>query len=145
LVGWGNVSSQGRVEVFYNDTWGTVCGDNWDLKDAKVVCCQLGFKGALAAVVSFAFENKKMWLSNVRCVGNETSIAECGHSGWGKGKCDSRCEHRRRLRREGHCLNRMNAGVVCIRGNFSNSLIPGHTTKRIPRRGKREPFKSSAQ
>ena len=145
MVGWGNVSSQGRVEVFYSDTWGTVCGDYWNLKDAKVVCRQLGFKGALAAVVSFAFENKKMWLSNVGCVGNETSIAECGNSGWGRGKCDRRCDHTWRPWRQGYCLNRMSAGVVCIRGDFFNSLIPGHTTKRIPRHGKREPFKSSAQ
>ena len=39
----GSISSQGRVEVCLNNTWGTVCDKMWGATDAGVVCKQLGF------------------------------------------------------------------------------------------------------
>ena len=85
----GNVASKGRVEVLYNGTWGTVCDDDWDLKDANVVCRQLGFPGAVAANTSAAFGEgeEQIWLDDVRCTGDESLLTDCGHGGWGNENC----------------------------------------------------------
>jgi hypothetical protein len=37
----------GRVEVLYNDTWGSVCDDYWRKYDADIVCRQLGYNESL--------------------------------------------------------------------------------------------------
>ena len=89
LVSPGMSLSSGRVEVLYNGTWGTICDDSWDLQDAEVVCRQLRYEGALSAPGEEAFGQGtgQIWLDDVKCVGNETLIAQCNHSGWGVHNC----------------------------------------------------------
>ena len=89
LVSSTNSLSSGRVEVFYNGTWGTICDDWWDLQDANVVCRQLGYDGALSAPRQAAFGRGtgQIWLDDVGCFGNEKSISQCGHQGWGIENC----------------------------------------------------------
>lgn len=43
----GNSENEGKVEVLYNGTWGSVCGNDWDIDDANVVCKMLGYARAL--------------------------------------------------------------------------------------------------
>ena len=41
----GSSDREGKVEICYNSVYGTVCDDQWDVLDARVVCNQLGFPG----------------------------------------------------------------------------------------------------
>ena len=85
----GYWKDEGRVEIFHNSIWGTVCDDGWDINDAQVVCRELGFDEAVSALTraKYGEGSGPIWLKNVQCVGNERSIMECQHSGWGNHKC----------------------------------------------------------
>lgn len=39
---------EGRLEVFYNNEWGTICDDDFSILAAQVACRELGFLGAVS-------------------------------------------------------------------------------------------------
>ena len=43
----GSGPHEGRVEVFHERRWGTVCDDVWDKTDGDVVCRMLGYQRAI--------------------------------------------------------------------------------------------------
>lgn len=89
----------GRVEVFHNKQWGTVCDDDWDLPDAEVVCWQLDCGRALSAPggSQFGQGSSFVWMSKTKCLGTEDALVNCQAMRWGV----SNCSHSR------------DAGVVC--------------------------------
>ena len=77
------------MEIKHNGVWGTVCDDDWDLIDAQVVCRELGFLYAFSAPTEahFGQGSGNIWLDNVACTGTESSLKNCGSTGWGSHNC----------------------------------------------------------
>ncbi|XP_063969890.1 scavenger receptor cysteine-rich type 1 protein M130-like isoform X4 [Lytechinus pictus] len=108
LAGHGSNIRQGRVEIFFEGRWGTICDDDWDLADADVVCRQFGYaEGAVAACTmmscgfprpnDFGEGSGPIWLDNVRCVGTEERITDCPANPIG----------------DQNCMHFEDAGVIC--------------------------------
>lgn len=78
LVG-GENPREGRVELYLSGQWGTVCDDGWTDHDAEVVCRQLGYSGlAKARVMAYFGEGTgPIHVDNVKCSGEEHSLADC--------------------------------------------------------------------
>ena len=108
LVNGWNSSCSGRVEIFIQGHWGTVCDDGWGLPDAQVVCRQLGCGNALFATQQAFFGPGQgpIGLDDIHCIGHESILTQCGHSGLGSHNC-------------GH---HEDAGVIC-EGNKHNEPV----------------------
>ena len=107
-------ATYGRVQIRRQDeTWGSICDDHWGSAEAKVVCAMLGYRGPSVALSGSAFGfiwPYQYYLDNVKCLGDEPSIAACQHQGW----------------RNENCFGTEHAGVMCSNGT-KPTLPPGET------------------
>ena len=105
----GSGPHEGRVEIFHDERWGTVCDDFWTVEDAAVVCRQLGYDGRAQALrrARFGEGEDPIWMDNVQCEGDEARLAECEFRGWGV--------H--------NCKHWEDAGVICGGPPASTSLV----------------------
>ncbi|XP_066551175.1 HHIP-like protein 1 [Amia ocellicauda] len=81
---------RGRVEIYVNGEWGTVCDDLWNDQAAAVVCQQLGFRYAVKASKHAEFgegRHLKILLDDIQCEGTEESLLDCKHAGIGRHNC----------------------------------------------------------
>ncbi|CAH2299027.1 lysyl oxidase homolog 3 isoform X1 [Pelobates cultripes] len=106
LAGYPRKHNEGRVEVFYNQEWGTICDDDFTMENAHILCRHLGFTEATGWTHSAKYGKGvgRIWLDNVICSGSEKSITDCNSRGWG----NSDCTHEE------------DAGVIC-----KDERIPG--------------------
>lgn len=74
----GDKTGDGRLEVNLDGRWGLVCGDNFDISDAHVVCKQLGYsEQATINTNRLDGDGLPFVMGNVRCSGVEDSIFDC--------------------------------------------------------------------
>ena len=98
----GTGPHEGRVEIFYNNTWGTVCDNHWSLNDGLVVCRQLGYPGVLSVYkrAHFGEGTGPILFDNLRCKGTESNLTQCPNG-------------------EVNCDHSEDAGVTCARETVS--------------------------
>ncbi|KAJ8300278.1 hypothetical protein KUTeg_021797 [Tegillarca granosa] len=122
--------SWGRVEIYHNGIWGTVCSDTWGNVEARVVCrtawVQILWLKLLTKILltlsydaifrqgnstdtTFGSEDGlRSWLSDVRCNGDEYSLHHCQHSGYGVHNCSQN----------------KNVGVRCYNYDYVKNHLP---------------------
>ena len=88
LVG-GSGRCSGHMEILHQGAWGTMCNDLRDLKEAGVMCWQLGYGWAIAAPgkAHFGPGSGGILLDSFQCSGNESHLGQCPSSGWSDHKC----------------------------------------------------------
>ncbi|PWA23074.1 hypothetical protein CCH79_00002185 [Gambusia affinis] len=81
---------EGRVELYLNSEWGTVCDDAWDLPDAQVVCRLVGCGEATHAwgQAHFGPGTGTILLDNLKCRGTEAFLQQCSHISRDVHNCD---------------------------------------------------------
>ena len=97
----GATRQMGRVEVFVNGEWGTVCDDSFGWRDANVICRMLGYSKSVRhrTRAYFGRGTGEIWIDQLNCAGDEDSIFECDMNELG----DHNCQHKE------------DAGVECYR------------------------------
>ena len=107
LIG-GISENEGRVEIYYNNTWGTVCSDSyWSITDSNTVCRQLGYTGATNDYTALLDHgNVPVWMDRVSCAYHDLCLGRCNFNGFGNS----------------HCLHSQDVFVNCTGMRSSNKL-----------------------
>eukprot|EP01084_Bolivina_argentea_P121112 214669_1 len=106
----------GRLEIYYNNTWGTICDHRFDGNDANVACRQLGFSGtAFSVKQSLPRGTGIIWLHDIKCIGNESKLIDCNNDGWKNWETT-----------EGHkCNHNDDIGISCFTSELSHNCEIG--------------------
>ena len=87
---------EGRLEIYYNGAWGTICDDYWNKNNADVACRALGFAASVEDYNRFrtayfgpGSADQAIVLDDLLCTGNESGLLECrsGHPQPGISNC----------------------------------------------------------
>ena len=94
----GEVGHEGRLEIYQDGQWGTICDDYWTDEESEVACRQLGYPGAESNTgrflrAHFGQGSGPIWLDNVLCVGDESRLIDCPRHGEGENIGGHNCTH----------------------------------------------------
>ncbi|KAF1456578.1 Antigen WC1.1, partial [Spheniscus mendiculus] len=80
----------GRLQVFYNGTWGSVCSNSMTLKTVSLACKELGCgdRGILETRLPYGRVSGPAWLDRVECGERNSSFWQCPSAPWDPQSCD---------------------------------------------------------
>ncbi|XP_064394599.1 deleted in malignant brain tumors 1 protein-like isoform X5 [Halichondria panicea] len=102
--------SRGRLEFFYNESWGTVCDDGFQQPEAEVACRQLGFASVAELLLGQVEGSGPIFLDQVSCAGSETRLIDCNRNEIGINDCN----------------HSEDVGLECSDGTFPTSTPPNN-------------------
>ncbi|CAC5401413.1 unnamed protein product [Mytilus coruscus] len=90
----GSHSLEGRVEIYVNGAWGTICDDEFGEEEARVICGMLGYSNNGSVPYSaysdayFGQGSGSIVLDDLNCIGTETNIFDCQSNGLFNHDCE---------------------------------------------------------
>ncbi|XP_036417917.1 scavenger receptor cysteine-rich type 1 protein M130-like, partial [Colossoma macropomum] len=82
----GGSRCAGKIEVLHRGQWGTVCYFGWHLTASAMVCRELNC-GEPQIIEPSRSESGLIWMSDVGCSGSESTLKNCGSTGWEESDC----------------------------------------------------------
>ena len=124
--------SEGRVELFHNGEWGTLCDMDWDMNDAHVMCRELGFQGIACSIIlrtmscpySYGFCTGalsvsprgthspgvgRIWPYRYNCTGEEDRLSDCAVTVFEECLLTN-------------CVHVYDVGVICVPGEYTKII-----------------------
>nr|CAH0101414.1 unnamed protein product [Daphnia galeata] len=86
----GVLENEGNVEIYHSGKWGSICDDEWDIREATVVCRELGYSDVVQETHNSMYGPARypFWMDNLYCVGGENNLTDCRFDGWGISDCE---------------------------------------------------------
>ena len=121
----GTSPNEGRVEIFHDGSWGTVCDHDWTYFEAWAVCRGLGYKpysGYAFKDAAFGQGSGPIHFEHLSCTGHEDKLSAC--SGYDK-TSGSLCRHNEDAGVRCFCKFKTRFVTFSYRRLFQNSALRG--------------------
>ncbi len=109
--------TEGRLEIWHDGSWGSVCDDGFDYEELAIACMQMGMHPV--GISEGYLDDGEIWLDDIQCIGNESRLQECEHRPLG----DHDCTHEEDVWIA--CEILMDA-PVCIGNGLATRYTDGH-------------------